>query len=1507
VSDRGQHRGELRAVPDAPSHYLPREDAIAVVQRMVLEGAGGKVGISAVGERKGPLGVYGLGGIGKTVLAAAVARSSAIKERFPDGVLWLTVGQEPELTRLQAQVAREFGDDEVFTSAGQGHRRLRELLAERAMLLVLDDVWDVEHASKLDMVGERGRLLMTTRNREVLTALGASEYRLDVLPMDQACALLARWAGCEIAALPEEAEHVARLCGCLPLALAMIGAMVREDADWRDVREAVEQADIEEIAHRVQDYPYEDVLRAMEVSVHALASELRERYLDLAVFGEDESIPASALAVLWGMSERKARSTLSKLAARSLVIRDDSSQMHLHDLQRMYVRARAVNLAARHGALVDAYAKKCPDGLARGPAGTVDVYFFGRLPVHLLAAGREPELRKLLLSYDWMDAKLRAAGAAELIADFERVECDTELALVRDALRLSSHVVGKDAAQLPTQLIGRLGYFEAEQPRIRAFLDQVRTRPRHTWLCPVRPTLTPPGGPLVRMFAGHANRVNAVALSAEGKRALSGSDDGTVKLWNVDSGDELRTFEGHMGRRSAVNAVALSAEGKRALSGSRDGTVKLWDVDSGDKLRTFKGHGRGVTAVALSAEGKRALSGSWDGTVKLWDVDSGDELGTFNGHGGAVNAVAVSADNKRAVSGSDDETVKLWDVDSGKELRTFKGHGRGVTAVALSADGKRVLSGSRDRTVKLWDVDSGEELCTFEGHRDAVQAVALSADGRHALSGSHDRTVRLWDVDNGEALRVFEGHGKGVWAVAVSADGKRALSGSDDCTLRLWEVDSYEELRTFEGHGRGVTAVAVGAEGKRALSGSDDCTVKLWEMESGAELRTFEGHVHRIVEVAVSTDGKGVLSGSHDGTVKLWDVDSGDELHTFNGLVNESIRVAVSADGKRVLSRSWDGTVKLWDVDIGKEPRTFEGHGDGVRAVTLSADGKRPLSRSWDGAVMLWDVDSGKEVRTFEGHGDGVRAVTLSADGKRALSRLWDGTVIMWDVDSGTELHTFEGRGDGVTAVVLSADFKRALQCSGDGTVTLWDVDSGTELHTFEGDGDGVTAVALSADFKRAVSGSDGGTVMLWDVDSGKEVRIFEGHGDAVRAVTLSADGKRALSRSWGRTVLWDADSGNGLRTFVGHGYWVNAVAQSADGKRALQCSGDGTVKMWEVDTGQTILTFTNDTSILTYALSDTHPVSIIIGDRTGGVHLFRLIEPAEDLDLQAESQPSGSLDAVSARGELATPGLNRQYEVTSMPMPTMELEARLARLLGEMFAAEELRAFMRHHVSKELADDLPTPGRVAKSLYMAEAAEKLVGRGLVAPAFIEAWAAERPGRAAEIRALLSGDTAAGPAANPAPVSAHPSPQPAPQSVTNIHIHSMTNSALHTGTGSQTVTTSISNAAAPSTRDEAIAQLREEVLAIQDQLVHSHKLHIDAHEQREQIVALLLRIIEKVESRLEGAYSTQALKEATTQAIMEINAEQDFDRDLLRRVAHSGIAQGLLSSSIMEMIKFLFG
>jgi hypothetical protein len=289
-----------------------------------------------------------------------------------------------------------------------------------------------------------------------------------------------------------------------------------------------------------------------------------------------------------------------------------------------------------------------------------------------------------------------------------------------------------------------------------------------------------------------------VTLSADTSRALSGSDDGTVRLWDLATRESLslRTVEWHTG---PVTAVALSADASRALSLSDDRTLRLWDLTTRKSLRTLERHTTGpVAAVALSADGRRALC-SWDNTLRLWDLATGKSLRTLEGRTGEVTAVALSADASRALAGCYwfDRTLRLWDLATGESLRTFEGHTAGVTAVALSADSRHALSGSNDGTLRVWDLATGKSLCTLEGHTRSVTAVALSADASRALSGSWDKTLRLWDLATGKSLRTLEGHSATVTAVALSADGSRALSSSDDHTLRLWDLATGKSLAEY--------------------------------------------------------------------------------------------------------------------------------------------------------------------------------------------------------------------------------------------------------------------------------------------------------------------------------------------------------------------------------------------------------------------------------------------------------------------------------------------------------------------------------------------------------------------------------------------------------------------------------------------------------------------------------------------------------------------------------------
>jgi WD40 repeat protein/tRNA A-37 threonylcarbamoyl transferase component Bud32 len=291
---------------------------------------------------------------------------------------------------------------------------------------------------------------------------------------------------------------------------------------------------------------------------------------------------------------------------------------------------------------------------------------------------------------------------------------------------------------------------------------------------------------------------------------------------------EALRLPGHSG---GVWAVAVSADGRLALSGGKDRAMRLWDLAAGKEVRAFAGHGHEVRGVALSPDGRTVLSAAGV-TLRLWDVAAGQELARLAGHNDTVKAVAFAPDGRRALSGGDDKALRLWDVVGRREVRRLTGHTREVCGVAVSPDGRHALSGSHDQTLRWWDLQAGRELRSFGGQKGRVLAVALSPDGRLALSAHYDTSVRLWDVTDGREVCRFQGHRQMVTAVAFSPDGKAVLTGSHDATVRLWDAQTTRELCRGEGHAGGVTAVAFTPDGRRALSGGADGTLRVWDLPS---------------------------------------------------------------------------------------------------------------------------------------------------------------------------------------------------------------------------------------------------------------------------------------------------------------------------------------------------------------------------------------------------------------------------------------------------------------------------------------------------------------------------------------------------------------------------------------------------------------------------------------------------------------------------------------------------
>jgi WD40 repeat protein len=573
--------------------------------------------------------------------------------------------------------------------------------------------------------------------------------------------------------------------------------------------------------------------------------------------------------------------------------------------------------------------------------------------------------------------------------------------------------------------------------------------------------------------ASNRSPISALAISPDGSRIVSGSYDGTLRLWDAHSGAPIGApLQGH---KDWVSSVAISPDGSRIVSGSHDKTLRLWDARSGAPIGApLQGHEGVVASVAFSPDGSRIVSGSHDKTLRLWDARSGAPIGALFQVHETVSSVAFSPDGSRIVSGSYVSTLRLrdaysgdviggatlpalrlWDARSGVLIGApLQGHENVVTSVAFSPDGSRIVSGSHDKTLRLWDARSGAPVGTpLQGHEGGVTSVAFSPDGSRIVSGSKDKTLRLWDARSGAPIGApLQGHELGVDSVAFSPDGSRIVSGSYDGTLRLWDARSGVSIGApLQEHEDAVRSVAFSPDGSRIVSGSAhiisasaDKTLRLWDARSGAPIGApLQGHEKSVASVAFSPDGSRIVSGSHDKTLRLWDARSGAPIGApLQGHESAVLSVAFSPDGSRIVSAgSMDQTLRLWDARSGAPiGAPLQGHKNWVVSVAFSPDGSRIVSGSWDNTLRLWDARSGAPIGApLQGHESGVTSVAFSPDGSRIVSGSMDETLRLWDAGSGTPIGApLQGHKHWVVSVAFSPDGNRIISSSEDKTLWLW-------------------------------------------------------------------------------------------------------------------------------------------------------------------------------------------------------------------------------------------------------------------------------------------------------------------------------------------------------------------------------------------------------------------------------------------------------------------------------------
>ena len=499
--------------------------------------------------------------------------------------------------------------------------------------------------------------------------------------------------------------------------------------------------------------------------------------------------------------------------------------------EQRYARPDAEWPARSEAAWHEALANWCARW--EGLEGASQRYALRWLPTHLVAAERSGSAAEAMTDFGYHYSRLRTLGrgdVANVTADLKMTA--RHASAMREALDVWKVFHGKNEHLLrrrvpylaPETFLLQLAVAHAETSPVTRSAEKwlESTGSDVPWLWSLRRLPAIVHSACIRTFEGHTGFVSAVAVLQDG-RAISGSTDRTIRLWDLETGSCLRTIYGHAAR---VGGVAVLPDGHRAISGSDDKTLRIWDIDTGACLRVFDGFTTPVNAIVPFPDGHRALLNCGDHTFELWDIDCGRRLRKFDSHTEILHNVVLLPDSKRAVS-ADNGDPKLWDLNTGECLFVFPGQNRLVSAVDVWPDGSRAISAGSE--LKIWDLKTGACLRTFEGQKDGFFALRLLPDGRSALTAGGN-TLRIWDRETGACLRTFVEHTQIVTNVALSFDGKRALSGSWDKTLRLWDLEAGSTQRFDESHTGKVKAVAILPNRRRAISGGDDSMLRSWDL-----------------------------------------------------------------------------------------------------------------------------------------------------------------------------------------------------------------------------------------------------------------------------------------------------------------------------------------------------------------------------------------------------------------------------------------------------------------------------------------------------------------------------------------------------------------------------------------------------------------------------------------------------------------------------------------------------
>jgi len=551
----------------------------------------------------------------------------------------------------------------------------------------------------------------------------------------------------------------------------------------------------------------------------------------------------------------------------------------------------------------------------------------------------------------------------------------------------------------------------------------------------------------------HSTTVRSVRFSPDGRKILTGSHDGTARLWNADTIEPIGTPMQH---QNQVREAVFSPDSSMVLTGSLDNTARFWDAATGKPLGQPLQHPAHVEGVSFSPDGKKFATASWpDDRISIWDTATRQLIVEPIAHQGAVVRAKFSPDGTTLVTGvggGSDNAARLWDVAARKQIGQLLQHQGYVRTVAFSPDGKSVATGSDDATARIWDAATGAPISEPLKHEHTVWGVAYSPDGSTLATGGRDKTVRLWNAGTGDPLGKPLTLNQSVNAVTFSPDGESILVGCRNGSVRRWSLDIDAPTGKPLTHQLAIIEVALSPDGRSVFTGGGQHGVageaRLWDRTTGNPIGPPISLPERVNTVAFRPDGQRVLTGTgtlrSNGVVKFWDPQTGQTVGPTLLHDRKILDAVFSPDGRTVLTGCQDGSARLWDAETGTligQPLVHRGP---VACVAFSPDGSALVTGCADSSARIWNAETRQPIAVPLEHRERVRSVAVSPDGSLVATGSHDGTARLWNASTGAPAGRRLWHPTRVAAVGFSPDGKTLLTADNgsglDDISRLWDV-----------------------------------------------------------------------------------------------------------------------------------------------------------------------------------------------------------------------------------------------------------------------------------------------------------------------------------------------------------------------------------------------------------------------------------------------------------------------------------